>query len=68
MARIANSTLRVRLALMAQVIRRIIGAPDYERYLAHLRTCHPSEFPLSREQFSRDALARRYNQPGNRCC
>ena len=68
MARIANSTLRVRLALMAQVIRRIIGAPDYERYLAHQRTCHPAESPLSREAFARDALSRRYNQPGSRCC
>ena len=68
MATIADSPLRVRLTLMAQVIRRIIGAPDYERYLAHLRTCHPAESPLSREAFAHDALARRYNQPGSRCC
>ena len=49
-------------------MRRIIGAPDYERYLAHVLKCHPTESPLSREAFARDALARRYNQPGNRCC
>jgi uncharacterized short protein YbdD (DUF466 family) len=61
-------TLRIRLTRIAQAVRRIIGVPDYERYLAHVRNCHPTDAPLSREAFARDALARRYNQPGNRCC
>ena len=59
---------RMRLSRIARVVRRIIGAPDYERYLAHATQCHPTESPLTREAFARDALARRYNQPGNRCC
>lgn len=68
MQALADRPLRLRLARIAQVIRRVIGAPDYERYVAHQRDCHANEPPLSREAFAKDALARRYNQPGNRCC
>jgi uncharacterized short protein YbdD (DUF466 family) len=64
----ALSTLRVRAQRLGVVIRRIIGAPDYERYLAHVAHRHPSDAPLSREDFARDALARRYDRPGSRCC
>ena len=68
MAAIAEYPLRLRLARIAQVIRRVIGAPDYERYLVHQRKCRAGEPPLTPEAFAKDALARRYNQPGNRCC
>jgi uncharacterized short protein YbdD (DUF466 family) len=67
-AAFAEHPLRLRLARIAQVIRRVIGAPDYERYLAHQRRCHRDEVPLTREAFAKDALTRRYSQPGNRCC
>ena len=60
--------LRSRLADAGSLIRRIIGAPDYERYLAHVATRHPGTTPLTREAFARDALARRYDRPGSRCC
>ncbi|MDQ6635678.1 MAG: YbdD/YjiX family protein [Gemmatimonadota bacterium] len=53
---------------MASVVRRVIGAPDYEGYLAHVRDAHADDAPLTREQFARDALARRYERPGSRCC
>ena len=53
---------------VARVIRTIIGAPDYERYVAHVRTCHPGHAVLSREEFAEQRLQARYNQPGNRCC
>jgi uncharacterized short protein YbdD (DUF466 family) len=52
----------------AAVLRCVIGAPDYERYLAHVARCHPDVPPLSRDEFVRDALARRYDRPGSRCC
>jgi len=50
------------------VLRRVVGAPDYERYLAHVTRWHPGATPLSREEFARDALSRRYDRPGSRCC
>ena len=55
-------------ARVAKIIRRIIGVPDYERYVAHVRRCHPEQPLLSRDDFSRDQLTRRYETPGNRCC
>jgi uncharacterized short protein YbdD (DUF466 family) len=50
------------------VVRRVIGAPDYDRYLAHLARAHPGATPLSRDAFARDVLSRRYDRPGSRCC
>ena len=52
----------------AAVMRRVIGAPDYEQYLAHAARCHPGAPILSPDEFARDALARRYDRPGSRCC
>ncbi|MGQ0764322.1 MAG: YbdD/YjiX family protein [Gemmatimonadota bacterium] len=57
---------RMRGAL--SVLRRIIGAPDYELYLRHHTSCHPDANPLSREDFTRQRLDARYSTPGNRCC
>jgi uncharacterized short protein YbdD (DUF466 family) len=61
-------TLRERARQAAVVVRRIIGAPDYDRYLAHVTRRHPGATPLTRAEFARDALARRYDRPGSRCC
>ncbi|HUO51112.1 MAG TPA: YbdD/YjiX family protein [Gemmatimonadaceae bacterium] len=53
---------------IARVIRRILGAPDYERYVAHRRAKHPGEPVMSRDEFVRDRQAARYERPGARCC
>ena len=50
------------------VLRAVIGAPDYERYLEHVLRAHPGECPLTREQFAARQLDRRYNRVGGRCC
>ncbi|MEO8563154.1 MAG: YbdD/YjiX family protein [bacterium] len=68
MLRLALPRLRARARRVAVVVRRIIGAPDYECYLAHVTCRHPGTTPLSPEAFARDALARRYDRPGSRCC
>jgi uncharacterized short protein YbdD (DUF466 family) len=60
--------LGARLARLASAIRRVVGAPDYERYLEHMRRRHPGDVPLSAEAFARDVLARRYERPGGKCC
>ena len=59
---------RFRLDRIGEVLRRIIGVPDYEAYVAHQRRSHPCEEPATREAFAQDALARRYEKPGSRCC
>jgi uncharacterized short protein YbdD (DUF466 family) len=53
---------------IAHVIRRVIGVPDYDAYLAHCAVRHPDEIPLTRDAFLRDTLVRKHTQPGNRCC
>jgi uncharacterized short protein YbdD (DUF466 family) len=50
------------------VVRRVIGVPDYDRYLAHAREYHPATEPLTREQFISACMHARYDQPGSRCC
>ena len=52
----------------AAVVRRIIGAPDYESYLAHMAARHPDGTPLTREEFLKQRMEDRYSRPGSRCC
>lgn len=53
---------------IAVIVRRVIGAPDYNAYLEHVRLRHPGAVPLSRDAFVRDRLTARYSRPGARCC
>ena len=50
------------------VVRRIIGAPDYERYVRHVRRCHPGQEPVPRDEFYQRQLEDKYSRPGSRCC
>ena len=61
--RIARLLRRVERAL-----RAIAGAPDYERYVAHVRARHPGQAPMSETEFVRRRLDERYARPGTRCC
>jgi uncharacterized short protein YbdD (DUF466 family) len=60
-------TISEKLALVAATVRRILGVPDYERYLAHVRVAHPGDVPLTEEEFFRERLEGRA-KPGSRCC
>lgn len=50
------------------VVRRMIGAPDYDRYVAHMRERQPDRAPLPRREFMASYLSARYDRPGSRCC
>jgi len=50
------------------VLRRIVGVPDYDSYLTHMRERHPGEAPLSQRDFEQRCQEDRYNRPGTRCC
>ncbi|AHG91476.1 protein of unknown function DUF466 [Gemmatirosa kalamazoonensis] len=52
----------------ARLLRAIVGAPDYERYVAHVHAHHPGCTPMTRDEFARERLAARYDRPGARCC
>jgi uncharacterized short protein YbdD (DUF466 family) len=60
--------LKETLGAAASVCRAVLGVPDYERYLAHVRVHHPDETPLSREEFFARRQTDRYERPGSRCC
>lgn len=53
---------------VAAVVRRIVGVPDYEVYVAHVRECHAGVVPMSREEFEKSRLEDKYSRPGQRCC
>jgi uncharacterized short protein YbdD (DUF466 family) len=52
----------------ARVVRTVVGAPDYDGYVAHMRDHHPECEPASRDEFMRQRLESRYSRPGARCC
>jgi uncharacterized short protein YbdD (DUF466 family) len=52
----------------ASIVRRVIGVPDYDRYVEHVRTCHPGMEPMSRLEFEHARLEDKYSRPGQRCC
>jgi uncharacterized short protein YbdD (DUF466 family) len=56
-----------RMRKAAAVVRRILGVPDYERYLAHVRLAHPDQIPMTEREFFRERLEGRA-KPGSRCC
>ena len=56
------------LRRVAAVIRRMIGVPDYDRYLAHMREHYPECTPLDPRTFERERLTARYKATGSRCC
>lgn len=59
---------RAALERAACVLRQVIGVPDYDRYLAHVRAHHPDAVPLSRDEFVRQRMLDKYSRPGGRCC
>jgi uncharacterized short protein YbdD (DUF466 family) len=57
-----------RLRAWSRVLRTVIGVPDYERYLRHMRARHPECAVLTPAEFARERLEARYSRPGSRCC
>jgi uncharacterized short protein YbdD (DUF466 family) len=53
---------------VAAIARRVAGVPDYEAYVAHVRTRHPGREVLSRGEFFAARIEARYRGSGGRCC
>jgi uncharacterized short protein YbdD (DUF466 family) len=53
---------------LAAILRRIIGAPDYAAYVAHVRAQHPGCEPMSEREFLAERLTAQYERPGAKCC
>ena len=57
-----------RLGRITALVRRIIGAPDYDTYVRHVAACHPGQPPLTEREFEEERLTAKYSKPGQRCC
>ena len=55
-------------ATFIELVRKIIGVPDYEAYKKHMATCHPGEALMTEAEFADDRLVTKYSKPGQRCC
>lgn len=53
---------------LKQTGRLIVGVPDYDHYVSHMRTRHPDRPVMSYIEFFNDRQAARYKSGGGRCC
>lgn len=53
-----------------QTLRLMVGLPEYDAYVAHMRTTHPEAEVMSYEAFFRERQEARYSGKGRvgRCC
>jgi uncharacterized short protein YbdD (DUF466 family) len=53
---------------LAQTLRLMVGVPDYETYVAHMKANHPGMPVMSYEAFFRNRQEARYAAGGGRGC
>ncbi|MDR3346849.1 MAG: YbdD/YjiX family protein [Campylobacteraceae bacterium] len=54
---------------LAQAARLMVGVPDYDSYVQHMRVTHPEQTPMSYEEFYRNRVEARYGgKSGAKCC
>jgi uncharacterized short protein YbdD (DUF466 family) len=51
-----------------QTARLLIGVPDYDTYVQHMRLHHPQRPVMSYEEFFNERMRARYRGGGGRCC
>ncbi|WP_213954202.1 MULTISPECIES: YbdD/YjiX family protein [unclassified Variovorax] len=53
---------------LTQTLRLMVGVPDYDTYVAHMKTTHPDREPMNYEAFFRERQQARYGTGRGRCC
>ena len=53
---------------LTRSLRLMVGVPDYDTYLAHMKATHPDREPMSYEAFFRERQQARYGGGTGRCC
>lgn len=57
------------LPRIRQIAAMMVGMPDYDAYLAHMRDHHPGQAAMDRRQFFRERQEARYGgRNGGKCC
>ena len=54
--------------LSRQLGRSVIGVPDYDAYLKHVREHHPERVAMTYAEFFAERQQARYRGTGGRCC
>ncbi|WP_322030892.1 YbdD/YjiX family protein [Paraburkholderia sp. J76] len=53
---------------LGQAMRLMVGLPDYEGYVAHMRATHPDRVAMTYEEFFRERQNARYGAGAGKCC
>ncbi|WJF91851.1 YbdD/YjiX family protein [Paraburkholderia bonniea] len=53
---------------LGQAMRLMVGIPDYDTYVAHMRTTHPEQEAMTYEEFFRERQNARYRSGAGKCC
>lgn len=54
---------------LGRTLRLMVGVPDYDTYVAHMRRVHPDQEPMSYEAFFKERQEARYGGKGRiGCC
>ena len=57
------------LTRLRQMARMMVGMPDYDAYLRHMRERHPHHPVMSHAEFFRERQEARYGgKNGGKCC
>jgi len=62
------SATRAMARRVTSVLRQVVGAPDYDRYLAHHASHHAGTTPLGPREFYAEFVSRRFGPGPTRCC
>lgn len=54
---------------LGKAARQMVGVPDYDLYVQHMKLTHPEQEPMSYEEFYKNRVDARYGGNGTpRCC
>jgi uncharacterized short protein YbdD (DUF466 family) len=53
---------------LRQSLRLMVGVPEYDTYVAHMRNKHPDQPVMPYQEFFRERQEARYGSKVSRCC
>jgi uncharacterized short protein YbdD (DUF466 family) len=53
---------------LGETLRLMVGLPDYDTYVAHMRATHPDRPVMTYEAFFRERQNARYRAGAGKCC
>lgn len=54
---------------LGQAAKLMVGIPDYDNYVQHMKLTHPEQSPMTYEEFFRERQEARYGgKNGPKCC